>query len=55
MQADPFIHNQEYLELLRHPSMLAGVQTMSKLYKRDGNEGSRTPLEAGKSLVDTWA
>ena len=55
MQADPFTHNLEYLELLRHPSMLASVQTMSKLYKTDGYEGTRTPLDAGESLVVTSA
>ena len=55
VQADPFRHRPKYLELLRHPSMLASVQTMSKLYKQDGHDGNRTPVDARKSLADTSA
>lgn len=45
-QADPFPHNEYFLELLKHPAMLGKVQTMSRLYLSEGE------FETPKAAVD---
>ena len=44
-QADPFPHNEYFLELLKHPATLGKVQTMSRLYLSEGE--FETPKAAG--------
>lgn len=45
-QADPFPHNEFFLELLKQPAALGRVQTMSRLYLKAGQ--FETPQAAGK-------
>ena len=45
-QADPFPHNEYFLELLKHPATLGKVQTLSRLYLSEGE--FETPKAAGK-------
>ena len=47
-QADPFPHNEYFLELLNHPAMLGKVQTLSRLYLSEGQ--FETPKAAGQTL-----
>ena len=44
-QGDPFVHSSHFIELLHHPAMLGPVQTMSRVYKREGEEDVRTPVD----------
>lgn len=46
LQADPFPHNEFFLEMLKRPAMLGKVQTMSRLYLASGS--FETPKEAGE-------
>lgn len=47
-QADPFPHNEYFLELLKHPAMLGKVQTLSRLYLSEGE--FETPKAAGEPV-----
>ena len=50
-QADPFPHNEYFLELLKHPATLGKVQTQSRLYLAEGE--FETPKAAGKLFQPT--
>ena len=38
------MHSSHFIELLHHPAMLGPVQTMSRVYKGEGEEDVRTPI-----------
>lgn len=48
-QADPFPHNEYFLELLKHPATLGKVQTLSRLYLAEGE------FETPKAAVDAMS
>ena len=48
-QADPFPHNEYFLDLLKHPAMLGKVQTLSRLYLSEGQ--FETPKAAGQATI----
>ena len=39
------MHSSHFIELLHHPAMLGPVQTMSRVYKGEGEEDVRTPVD----------
>ena len=51
-QADPFPHNEYFLELVKQPAMLGKVQTMSRLYLSEGQ--FETPKAAGMFSTAFW-
>ena len=47
VQAEPFFHNKQYMQLLGNQDMLSSVQVMSRVYLAETtDERVKTPLEA---------